>query len=125
MARRVRDGDPSVLADGLEQCSSGGQNRWPEVLESGFGCDVDFVVGELDAKFVKIAQDMTRADVFESIEAPEGADIVPGVKLWPVTQFRVAEVQGSGHAVHEEQPIALLSAPVSYTHLTLPTILLV
>ena len=129
VARRVRDGDPSLLADVLEQCSSGCQNGWSEVQNNGFGCDVDFIVGELDAKFISIAHSMTRADDSDrhwkvpdqcrgegtdsagGTESPENPARVPGVKLWPrAARYRVAEVQHAGHAVHEEQPIALLSA---------------
>jgi hypothetical protein len=90
------------------------------VLQGGFACRVDFVVGSLDEKFVQIARAMTPP---EDTEVSEGEEVeggkseglsgeFPGVKMWPRGRHRhrVVEVEHSGHAVHEEQPIALISA---------------
>lgn len=115
VSRRACEGDPRKLADVLEQCSSGRQNLWPEVLDKGFGCKVSFVVGGLDSKFLKITERMVSSSASSvqhaAAEEAVGVCASTGVKSWSqALPYSVAEVKHAGHAVHEEQPAALVSA---------------
>ena len=102
---RVAECEESGLAryaDVLVGCSSGRQNLWHAVTAQRCVCQVSFVVGELDSKFVAIAQRISRPG---AVGAWDG-----GVRRWDCSRpFDVTEVAATGHAIHVEQPLALLS----------------
>eukprot|EP00892_Ulva_mutabilis_P000338 jgi/Ulvmu1/10304/UM060_0106.1 len=109
-ARRRGAGDLRALGNVLEGCTPGQQNLWGRLSQRRMACDVAFVVGEWDAKFVQVAQGV--AGLPEDWEAGSGgARRAGGVHAWPSDlNYPVVEVMRAGHAVHEEQPLALANA---------------
>jgi 2-succinyl-6-hydroxy-2,4-cyclohexadiene-1-carboxylate synthase len=106
MRKRAAAGHAGALAQVLTQCSSGQQNRWPEVLQGRLRCPTALVVGAWDSKFVGIARRMAGV---EAVQAGAGAG--EAVSQWlDAGRYPVAEVAHAGHAVHEEQPVALVAA---------------
>lgn len=95
-----------ALADVIEHCSPGRQNVWPQLRAGAVAARVSLVVGALDAKFVGLAAGIA------GVQPPDGgAPAEHGWRLWPGnSDFRVAQVEEAGHAVHVEQPLALASA---------------
>ena len=108
--RRRAGGDLRALGNVLQGCTPGRQNLWSQLAHRRMACDVAFVVGEWDAKFVQVAKGV--AGLAEDWEAGAGgATRVGGVHVWPQgLQYPVVEVLRAGHAVHEEQPLALANA---------------
>ena len=100
------------LAAVLEGCSPGGQNVWPQLKQGALDSSVSFVVGELDSKFVSLAEGIvgSKAASEETLQ-PQEPSSAPGWCMWAGgSGYRVAEVGCAGHAVHIEQPVALASA---------------
>ena len=102
---RAAQADTAALAAVLEGCSPGKQNLWAALKGGSTVCDVALVVGEQDSKFVGVAQALVGAN--DGLDAPARG----GVRVWEGSgPCRVASIVGAGHAVHTEQPLALVRA---------------
>lgn len=108
--RRRAAGDMRALGNVLLGCTPGRQNLWSQLAQRRMACDVSLVVGEWDAKFVQVAKGI--AGLPEDWEPGDGgAAATGGAHAWPGDlQYPVVEVMHAGHAVHEEQPLALVNA---------------
>lgn len=108
--RRRAAGDMRALGNVLLGCTPGRQNLWGRLAQRRMACDVSLVVGEWDAKFVQVAKGI--AGLPEDWEAGDaGTAAAGGAHAWPGDlQYPVVEVLHAGHAVHEEQPLALVNA---------------
>jgi isochorismate synthase / 2-succinyl-5-enolpyruvyl-6-hydroxy-3-cyclohexene-1-carboxylate synthase / 2-succinyl-6-hydroxy-2,4-cyclohexadiene-1-carboxylate synthase / o-succinylbenzoate synthase len=101
---RMRDSNVCSLAHVLEQCSPGRQNLWEKLKGHSMGCQVAFVVGGRDGRFVGVARAIV--GMTEAVTSTVGP-----VFMWPCEgPYPVAEVVAAGHAVHIEQPLALVQA---------------